>query len=194
MWKQARGDSDLYKWGWSSLWEGSKEALTGKLSKSYTCKHFIFKVSDTGSFEPLVFNSEIFLKISIVSNFAGNIQKFNYKKLYFQQDCLNYYIKQNYIIQFHFLTWLDYIKIYLGQNNFILQPFKKNAKMLNKLKYSLSKIHFTLAKFETIDIYILILYSIKWNWTWQRWCLARGDSDLYKWGWSSLWENVVKRH
>ena len=50
--------------------ECSKEALTGKLSKSYTCKHFIFKVSDTGSFEPLVFNSEIFLKISIVSNFA----------------------------------------------------------------------------------------------------------------------------
>ena len=73
--------------------------------------------------------------------------------MYFQQDCLNYYIKQNYIIQFHFLTWLDYIKIYLGQNNFILQPFKKNAKMLNKLKYSLSKIHFTLAKFEKIDIF-----------------------------------------
>ena len=41
----------------------------------------------------------------------------------------------------------------MGQNNFILQPFKKNAKMLNKLKYSLSKIHFTLAKFEKIDIF-----------------------------------------
>jgi hypothetical protein len=48
--------------------ECSKEALTGKLSKLY--KHFIYKVSDTGTFDPLVFNSDILLKISIVSNFA----------------------------------------------------------------------------------------------------------------------------